>query len=108
MVISPVSGRSTPIRILTRVDLPAPFSPTRPWISPDRNRRSTESSARTPGNRLVIWRASNNSLAAFEHRREHGLGQGIGEPDVVGKIGPQVAIQLIPLEGDGGKDDSML
>src|SRR5437660_6763052 len=42
--------------MLARVDLPAPFSPSRAWISPSLASKSTESLARTPGNRLVIER----------------------------------------------------
>src|SRR5687767_9271251 len=41
-----------------RVDLPAPFSPTRAWISPASTVRLTSSSALTPGNVLVIPRIS--------------------------------------------------
>src|ERR1700730_11081676 len=40
--------------ILERVDLPAPFSPVRACTSPARNSRLTLSSARTPGNDLLI------------------------------------------------------
>src|ERR671924_430375 len=50
------------------VDFPAPFSPTRAWISPDRKVRSTESFATTPGKRLVIPSSlirGASSLAAF-------------------------------------------
>ena len=35
-VIWPASGRTSPIRIFISVDLPAPFSPRMPWISPAR------------------------------------------------------------------------
>src|SRR6187551_1757427 len=41
-----------------RVDLPAPFSPTSAWISPARTRKSTRSSATTPGNVLRMLRIS--------------------------------------------------
>src|SRR5688572_18281219 len=40
--------------ILTRVDLPAPFSPSSAWISPGRTGKLTLSLARTPGKRLLI------------------------------------------------------
>ena len=43
----PASGRWTPARILTSVDLPAPFSPTRPWTSPPWSSMSPSSSACT-------------------------------------------------------------
>src|SRR5712691_11628071 len=43
----PASGRWTPARILTSVDLPAPFSPTRPCTSPAKSAMSPSSSACT-------------------------------------------------------------
>ncbi len=36
--ISPALGCKTPNSILTRVDFPAPFSPSRAWISPERSK----------------------------------------------------------------------
>src|SRR5712692_6779429 len=42
--------------MLASVDFPAPFSPSRAWTWPSRASKSTESLARTPGNRLVIER----------------------------------------------------
>src|SRR5258708_19332811 len=48
------SGRSMPDRMLIRVDLPAPFSPSRQCTSPWRTVRLTRSFASTPGNRLVM------------------------------------------------------
>src|SRR3954462_4098093 len=44
-----------------RVDLPAPFSPIRAWISPWRTVRSTASLASVPGYRLVMPRSSTAS-----------------------------------------------
>ena len=41
----PASGRWTPARILTSVDLPAPFSPTRPCTSPAKSSMSPSSRA---------------------------------------------------------------
>src|SRR5439155_20117630 len=52
--ICPSSGGYRPYSTRIRVDFPAPFSPSRAWISPARRSRYTESLARTPGNRLVI------------------------------------------------------
>src|SRR5262245_25206306 len=40
--------------IFTSVLLPAPFSPSNAWISPDRMARSTRSLARQPGNCLTM------------------------------------------------------
>ena len=53
---SPSSAACTPLRILMSVDLPAPFSPSKAWISPRFRSRSTPSSAVTPGNRFLIPR----------------------------------------------------
>src|SRR2546422_8334490 len=40
--------------IFISVDLPAPFSPTSPWISPWRSTKSTSCSATTPPNDLEM------------------------------------------------------
>src|ERR1700722_4544649 len=49
----PESGRSRPVTILINVDLPAPFSPIRAWISPAFRSSETPSSACTPGKDLL-------------------------------------------------------
>ena len=46
---STLVGRTAPAATPTRVDLPAPFSPTRAWTSPRRTSRETFFSAWTPG-----------------------------------------------------------
>src|SRR5438552_8273343 len=51
--IWPLSGAYTPVSSLIRVDLPAPFSPTRACTSPGASANDTSSSASTPGNRLA-------------------------------------------------------
>ena len=50
----PASRVYTPERIFIRVDLPAPFSPTRACTSPLRTSRWTLCSARTPGKLLPM------------------------------------------------------
>src|SRR5690625_324625 len=45
-----------------RVDLPAPFSPQRPRISPSRTVSDTSSSARVPGKSFVTWRISSKTF----------------------------------------------
>src|SRR5215469_13678675 len=50
----PASARYTPARILIRVDLPAPFSPSSAWISPSRTSKSTLSRALLAPNALII------------------------------------------------------
>src|SRR5687768_12668971 len=52
-VIRPLSGVWMPVSTLISVDLPAPFSPTRAWISPGRRVKSTSLSARTPAKVFV-------------------------------------------------------
>ena len=52
MRTSPESGRTSPLRILTRVDLPAPFSPTIARTSPVAMASETSSSATVASKRL--------------------------------------------------------
>ena len=54
----PRSSGPAPATILPSVDLPAPFSPTRAWISPAAIARLTSSSARAPPYRLLTPRTS--------------------------------------------------
>src|SRR5437588_4957570 len=56
--ITPRSGLTRPQRMPISVDLPAPFSPNRQWISPPRTVRSMLSLARTFGNAFVMPRSS--------------------------------------------------
>src|SRR5882724_9910278 len=51
--------------MFTRVDLPAPFSPSRAWTSPRLKSKSTWSFASTPGNCLVIPRSSSTGAASI-------------------------------------------
>src|SRR5918995_2627370 len=62
--ISPSSGVWTPERIFIRVLLPAPFSPTSPWISPGSSSKSTPSRAVAPPKRLVTPRSARIGSAA--------------------------------------------
>src|SRR3990172_1641980 len=52
--IVPSSGRTSPMSIFMSVDLPAPFSPRMPWISPRFSTRSTPSQATRLPKRLVM------------------------------------------------------
>src|SRR5581483_316944 len=52
--IRPESGRTIPARMLIRVDLPAPFSPSRQCTSPRSTVSEMWSLASTPGNAFVI------------------------------------------------------
>ena len=58
ITIAPASGRSTPVRILTIVDLPAPFAPSRACASPGSTVRSTARSATTGPNAFATAVAS--------------------------------------------------
>src|SRR5881296_2654540 len=52
-MIRPLVGRSTPVRQLKKVDLPAPLGPMIPRISPAGTRRDTFVSAASPPKRTV-------------------------------------------------------
>src|SRR5947207_2281060 len=56
--VSPASGSTSPMRIFIRVDLPAPFCPSTPWISPGKRDRLTRSQATTPPNLFVMSTSS--------------------------------------------------
>src|SRR5258706_14316364 len=53
-----------PVRMFIKVDLPAPFSPSKAWTSPGRTSRSMASLATRPGNSLVIPTSSTFGPAA--------------------------------------------
>src|SRR3954463_7574417 len=55
-----------------RVLLPAPFSPSRAWISPGRTVKSTASFARTPGKALTMPRASSAGTPTASVIRSRG------------------------------------
>src|SRR5215211_6408060 len=64
-VIRPASRRYAPVRILIRVDLPAPFWPMTACTSPRPTASEAPSRARTPGKALLIpsiWRSGAGAL----------------------------------------------
>src|SRR3990172_10312991 len=63
--IWPASGCTTPDTIFTRVDLPAPLSPTRPTISLDWTRKSTSTRALTAPKLLLIPLSSRGISSAI-------------------------------------------
>src|SRR6185503_6087410 len=92
---TPSSGRYSPARTFMSVLLPAPFSPSRAWISPCRRSRSTWSFASTPGNDLTIPTASrafdndatggaSGSVAVIGLRR---ISMGAGQPTPIDQVG---------------------
>src|SRR5436305_1277015 len=64
MSTRPPSGRCTPARILTSVDLPAPFSPTSACASPRRSSIQPSSSARTAPKLLLAWSTTSSGASA--------------------------------------------
>ena len=57
-ITDPLSAACTPEMILPTVDLPAPFSPTRPWMLPRRMEMSAQSTAWVEPNRFDTARSS--------------------------------------------------
>src|SRR5207253_1751657 len=102
---SPRSGRRLPARILSSVDLPAPFSPTIAWASPSATANVTSRSAATAPNDLSRCR---NSMAATspsepERRAAGGTGATVEEAagNAVGRRNPHEAATV----GDGAARD---
>src|SRR3954471_9017701 len=84
----------TPAMIFISVLFPAPFSPTRPWISPGRSVKSTPRNAATPPNDLVMscnsrrgWRLSDMGATSDQEVILHPLHTGcvrLGDDGTVG------------------------
>ena len=78
----------TPAMIFISVHLPAPFSPTSPWISPARSAKSTSRSAVTPPNDLARCRRSASQRAARRHRATRRSDQEVLlHPQHAGRVG---------------------
>src|SRR6266568_1921439 len=73
----PAVGARSPERQLKNVDLPAPFGPIRPMMSPSRTSRSASDTARKLPNNCVTARAS-SSMAGLERL---GCPPARGEPE---------------------------
>src|SRR5215472_4183565 len=76
---TPRSGRCTPPRMRINVDLPAPFSPTTAWISPNATSKSTRSSATVAPNRLPMPSALTAGRVIVSTRNECHLHLRVGE-----------------------------
>src|SRR5262245_26623618 len=76
---TPRSGRWTPPRMRISVDLPAPFSPTTAWISPNATSKSTPSSATVAPNRLLTPSALTAGPVIASTRNERHLHLRVGE-----------------------------
>ena len=73
--IVPASGRCTPVRILTSVLLPEPFSPTIAWTSPGRSSNVHERTAWVAPNAFAsptVRRATGDGLGASRQRANTG------------------------------------
>src|SRR6266478_5218527 len=77
--MTPRSGRWTPPRMRISVDLPAPFSPTTAWISPNATSKSTPSSATVAPNRLPTPSALMAGRVIASTRKECHLHLRVGE-----------------------------
>src|SRR5471030_3414676 len=67
----PPSGRYWPPRIFSSVDLPAPFSPSRPWTWPACAAKLTPLSAFTPGKTLLTWSNCRYAVMSLTHLLAH-------------------------------------
>src|ERR1700733_11521788 len=68
--IAPAGGMVSPARQLKKVDLPAPFGPIRPMISPSSTARSAPATARKLPNAFDTFLASSSMETLPEVRRE--------------------------------------
>src|SRR5262245_20630226 len=71
-MISPESSTWSPARTRIRVDLPAPFSPTRAWISPRRTLKLTLSTATVGPNALVTSRKTRTGSSVCSSKASAG------------------------------------
>src|SRR4051812_35474171 len=75
MEIRPASARTAPVRIFTRVDLPAPFAPISAWTSPGRIDSDPLRNAATAPYRFTTPAASRRGSVDTTIRRGNRLGQ---------------------------------
>ena len=85
--ISPSSARYSPYSTFIRVDLPAPFSPSRAWISPAWTSRSMWSFATSAPKRLVIPRNSSFTSMSFRRGAAAVPSPAYPEPKKLGRTG---------------------
>ncbi|CAB4765195.1 unannotated protein [freshwater metagenome] len=87
--ISPESGRTMPKTLFTRVDFPAPFSPSKATISPAATVIEIFSFATTPGKVLVTLAISRSALITPSPSRTAGLQQPVDVPYLLKSQGPR-------------------
>src|SRR5262245_54839187 len=87
-----------PARMLDRVVLPAPFSPSRTWTSPARNSRSTSDRAGTPSKLFETWRAATAGVGPpASPASPWSEGSAVDAGDTLG--GPVDEVGLLGVEG---------
>src|SRR5882724_955757 len=112
----PENSGCTPAMIFISVLFPAPFSPTRPWISPADSAKSTPRSASTPPKAFVIPR--NSRMGAWPCGMSgsdqemilhplHAGGVGLGHDRAVGHdaLGDALAALFAGRHGRDARDD---
>src|SRR5262245_54928919 len=109
----PENSGCTPAMIFISVLLPAPFSPTRPWISPGKSRKSTPRKASTPPKALVISCSSRmderpcGMIGSDQEMVLHPLhagGVGLGHDRTIGHDTLGDALAALLAGNDGGED----
>src|SRR4030043_755459 len=97
-----------PVMIRMSVLFPAPFSPTRAWISPGSKRRLTSARAVTPGNPLPMLLSSSMKERLLSRRLEIFRPQ-LGD-DAVGDL-PHfggISIDIVPGHDDDARVDELV
>src|SRR3954464_11185799 len=106
----PVNSVCTPAMIFISVLFPAPFSPTRPWISPAESAKSTPRSAAMPPKALLISDSSMMGERPCGIRGSdqevvlhplHSGGVGLGHDRTVGDHALRDALPALFARGDG-------
>src|SRR5258707_3091899 len=108
----PENSGCTPAMIFISVLFPAPFSPTRPWISPAYSAKSTPRSASTPPKLFVISCSSRMGERPGDIRGHsdqemilhplHSGGVGLGHDRAVGHHTLRDALAALLARGHGG------
>src|SRR5690348_13693228 len=111
----PENSGCTPAMIFISVLLPAPFSPTRPWISPGRSAKSTPRSASTPPKLFVMPCSSRMGRPSGMEMSDqevilhplHAGGIGLGHDRTVGDdvLGNALAALLATRHGRDARND---
>src|SRR5581483_5965502 len=110
----PENSGCTPAMIFISVLLPAPFSPTRPWISPGRSAKSTPRSASTPPKVLPIPLSSRRGRSGMAGSDQemilhplHASRIGLGHDRAIGHhaLGNALTALFAADDGSDARDD---